>query len=115
MTFKGKTWSHGTYSRLLFGVNMNLNLSNIKLEPLSVVNVLFYAGEDFVIVNHLILVAKFYNDCCKLNMVLKTVMQVLKTKMWAVHNIEGRIAFMWNKAEYWNKKWEKIKSHLNVI
>ena len=115
MTFKGKTWSHGTYSRLLFGVNVNLNLSNIKLEPLSVVNVLFYAGEDFVIVNHLILVAKFYNDCCKLNMVLKTVMQVLKTKMWAIHNIEGRIAFMWNKAEYWNKKWEKIKSHLNII
>ena len=67
MTFKGKTWSHGTYSRLLFGVNGNLNLSNIKLEPLSVVNVLFYAGEDFVIVNHLILVAKFYNDCCTLN------------------------------------------------
>ena len=58
MTFKGKTWSHGTYSCLLFGVNVNLNLSNIKLEPLSVVNVLFYAGEDFVIVNHLILVAK---------------------------------------------------------
>ena len=48
-------------------------------------------------------------------MVLKTVMQVLKTKMWAVHNIEGRIAFMWNKAEYWNKKWEKIKSHLNAL
>ena len=46
MTFKGKTWSDGTYSRLLFGVNVNLNLSNIKLEPLSVVNVLFYAGED---------------------------------------------------------------------
>ena len=67
MAFKGKTWSHGTYSRLLFGVNVNLNLSNIKLEPLSVVNVLFYAGEDFVTVNHLILVAKFYNDCCKLN------------------------------------------------
>ena len=48
MTFKGKTWSDGTYrySRLLFGVNVNLNVSNIKLEPLSVVNVLFYAGED---------------------------------------------------------------------
>ena len=67
MTFKGKTWSHGTYFCLLFGVNVNLNLSNIKLEPLSVVNVLFYAGEDFVIVNHLIPVAKFYNDCCTLN------------------------------------------------
>ena len=36
---------------------------NINLEPLSVFNVLFgilNAGEDFVIVNHLILVAKFY-------------------------------------------------------
>ena len=67
MTFKGKTWSHGTYFCLLFGVTVNLNLSNIKLQPLSVVNVLFYAGDDFVIVNHLILVAKFYNDCCTLN------------------------------------------------
>ena len=67
MTIKGKTQSCGTYSGLLFGVNVNLNLSNIELEPLSVVNVLFYAEEDFVIVNHLILVANFYNDCCKLN------------------------------------------------
>ena len=36
---------------------------NINLEPLSVVNVLFgifNAGENFVIVNHLILVAKVY-------------------------------------------------------
>ena len=28
-------------SRLLFGIYVNLNLSNIKLEPLLVVNVLF--------------------------------------------------------------------------
>ena len=43
---------------------------NINLKPSSVFNVLFgifNAGEDFVIVNHLILVAKFYNDCCTLN------------------------------------------------
>jgi len=67
MTIKGKTWSRGTYSRLLFGIYVNLNLSNIKLEPLLVVNVLFYAGEDFVFVNHLILVEKFCHDCCELN------------------------------------------------
>ena len=43
---------------------------NINLEPLSFFNVLFCifnAGEDFVIVNHLILVAKFYIYRCKLN------------------------------------------------
>ena len=43
---------------------------NISLEPLSIFNVsfgIFNAGEDFVIVNRLILVAKFYFYRCKLN------------------------------------------------
>ena len=30
MTIKGKAWSHGTNSRLLFGVNVNLNFTNVK-------------------------------------------------------------------------------------
>ena len=67
----------------------------INLEPLSVFNVLFgilNAGEDFVIVNHLILMAKFYIYRCKLNGV-EPAMRVLKTKIGAIHNIEGRIAF----------------------
>ena len=82
---------------------------NINLEPLSVCNVLvgiFNAGEDFVIVNHLILVAKFYIYRCKLNGV-KPAMRVLKTKIGAIHNMEGRIAFMRNKVEFHDKKWEK--------
>ena len=29
-TIKGRAWSHGTNSRLLFGVNVNLNLSKVK-------------------------------------------------------------------------------------
>ena len=56
---------------------------NISLEPLSVVKVLFgifNAGEDFVIVNHLMLVATFYIYRCKLNGV-KPAMRVLKTKI----------------------------------
>ena len=55
----------------------------INLEPLSIFNVLFgifNAGEDFVIVNRLILVAKFYFYRWKLNGV-KPAMRVLKTKI----------------------------------
>ena len=88
---------------------------NINLEPSSVFNVLigiFNAGEDFVIVNNLILVAKFYIYRCKLYAV-KPAMRVLKIKIGAIHNIEGRIAFMRNKVEFHDKKWEKIKCCLN--
>ena len=87
----------------------------INLEPLSIFNVLFgifNAGEDFVIVNRLILVAKFYFYPCKLNGV-KPAMRVLKTKIGAILNIESRIAFMRNKVEFHDKKWEKIKCCLN--
>ena len=72
---------------------------NINLEPLSFFNVLFgifNAGEDFVTVNRLILVAKFYIYRCKFNGV-KPAMWVLKTKIGAILNIESRIAFMRNK------------------
>ena len=72
---------------------------NINLEPLSFFNVLFgifNAGEDFVTVNRLILVAKFYIYRCKFNGV-KPAMRVLKTKIGAILNIESRIAFMRNK------------------
>ena len=57
---------------------------------MSVVNVLFgifNAGEDFVIVNHVIIVAKFDIYHCKLNGV-KPARRVLKTKIGAIHNIE---------------------------
>ena len=90
---------------------------NISLEPLSVVKVLFgifNAGEDFVIVNHLILVATFYICRCKLNGV-KPAMRVIKTKIGAIHNIEGGIAFMQNKVEFHDKKWEKIKCCRNWV
>ena len=66
---------------------------NINLEPLSVVNVLFgifNAGEDFVVVNHVFLEAKFDIYRCKLNGV-KPAMQVSKTKIGAIHNIEKHL------------------------
>ena len=67
---------------------------------------IFNAGEDFVIVNHLILEAKFYIYRCKLNGV-KPAMRVLKTKIGAIHNIQGRIAFMRNTVEFHEKKMGK--------
>ena len=73
---------------------------------MSAVNVLFgifNAGEDFVIVSHVILVAKFYIYRCKFNGV-KPAMRVLKTKIGAIHNIQGRIAFMRNTVEFHDKK-----------
>ena len=88
---------------------------NINLESLSVFNILFgifNAGEDFVIANHLILEAKFHIYRCKLNGVKPTT-RVLKTKIGVIRNIEGRIAFMRNKVEFHDKKWEKIKCCLN--
>ena len=89
---------------------------NISLEPLSVVKVLFgifNAGEDFVIVNHLILVATFYICRCKLNGV-KPAMRVIETKIGAIHNIEGGIAFMQNKVEFHDKKWEKKSNVVSI-
>ena len=67
---------------------------NINLEPLSTFNVLcgiFNAGEDFVIGNRLILMAKFYIYRCKLNGV-KPGMRVLNTYIKALtSNIKDRL------------------------
>jgi len=38
MRSKGETWSRGTNSRLLFDVNMMLNLSNTKCTSLFAIN-----------------------------------------------------------------------------
>ena len=78
---------------------------NINLEPLSFFSFLFgifNAGEDFVTVNHLILVARFYINRCELNCV-KLAMRVLKAKIGSIKNIEGRVAFMRNKVEFHEK------------
>ena len=89
---------------------------NINLEPLSFFNALFgifNAGEDFVTVNHLILVEKCYIYRCKLNGV-KPAMRVLKTKIGPILNIESRIAFMRNKVEFHDKKWEKKSNVVSI-
>ena len=46
---------------------------------------------------------------------VKPAMRVLKIKIGAIHNIEGRRAFMRNKVEFHDKKWVKIKCCLNWV
>ena len=48
----------------------------------------------------------WYNYRSKLNCV-KPAMWVLKTNIGVIHSIEGKIAFIWNKVEFHDKKWEK--------
>ena len=40
-------------------------------------------------------------------------MRVLKAKIGAIHNMEGRVAFMRNKVEFHDKNWEEIKDCLS--
>ena len=58
-----------TVCRLPFAVNVMLNLS-INTQSFTIIDILFAMfniGDDFIILNHLILTAKFYIYRCKFN------------------------------------------------
>jgi len=62
----------------------------------------FSESKDNIILNHLILMAKFYVHKCKLdNMVLVAKVKILR-------RIERQIAVKHNKMTKYNKKWEKL-------
>ena len=42
-------------------------------------------------------------------------MWVLKTSIGVIHSIEGKIACMWTKVEFHDKKWEQIKCCINRV
>ena len=42
-------------------------------------------------------------------------MRVLKTNIRVIHSIGGKIAFMWNKVEFHDKKWEQIKCCIDRV
>ena len=57
---------------------------------------MFSIGDDFIILNHLILTAKLYIYRCKLNSV-HPILRVYKTKIKAVYQVEKKIASRRNK------------------
>ena len=81
-------------------------LCKIELEPLTIVDVLFgicNAGEDLILVNHLILAAKVYIYRFKLNE-SQPALRVLKAKIKVVYDIEKIIAIKRNKVDNRIKK-----------
>ena len=81
-------------------------LCKIELEPLTIVDVLFgifNAGEDLILVNHLILAAKVYFYRFKLNE-SQPALRVLKAKIKVVYDIEKIIAIKRNKVDNRIKK-----------
>ena len=87
----------------------------ISITQLTLENVLFGVfniKEDFQILNHLILVAKFYIYKCKLHNVHPS-LNVFLVKVKATCQIEQKIATDNNKLGKHYKKWNKLLSYLN--
>ena len=61
------------------------------METLTLINVLFGVFNDFAILNHLILIAKYFNYKCKLNLT-KPILRVFLEKIKLVYHIERKIA-----------------------
>ena len=79
-----------------------------------ILDVLFgvWKGEDFKILNHLILSAKFYIYKCKLSGVNPS-LQVFKVKTKVVHQIERNIAAKRDKLKKHNEKWMKLEPYVS--
>ena len=87
----------------------------IGIESLNILNVLFGVykkGEDFKILNHLILLAKFYIYKCKLSGV-NPLLQVFKVKTKAVHQIKRKIAAKRDKLKKHNETWRKLEPYVS--
>ena len=70
-------------------------------------------GDDFIILNHLILTAKFYIYRCKLNSV-HPILRVYKARIKAVYQVERKIASRPNKLTKHTKKWEKLLAYVGL-
>ena len=87
-----------------------LTNQNITLETLTLVNILFgvyYENKDNIILNHLILMAKFYIYKCKLNSTNPS-LKVFIAKTKTVYQIERQIPTKHDKLLKHYEKWKKI-------
>ena len=88
---------------------------NISMETLTLINILFGVfddNEDFVILNHLLLIAKSFIYKCKLNKT-KPALRVFVEKIKLVYHIERNIAKRNDRLYKHYKKWEKLIPVLN--
>jgi len=78
------------------------------METLTLINILFgVSNEDFLILNHLLLIAKYFIYKCKLNKT-KPTLRVFFEKIKLVYHIERKIAKRNDRLHRHYRKWEKI-------
>ena len=81
------------------------------METLTLINILFDNG-DFAILNHLILIDKYFFYKCKLNKT-KPTLRVFFEKIKLVYHVEIKIAKRNDRLHKHYKKWAKIMPLLN--
>ena len=91
--------------------NCNVNIQSFKI--IEILFGMFNIGDDFIILNHLILTAKLYIYSCKLNNV-HPILRVYKAKVKAVYQVEKKIASRRNKLTKHTKKWVKLLAYAYV-
>ena len=74
----------------------------------------FNVAEDFHILNHIILLAKYYIYNCKLNIIHPS-LKVFIVKVKATCQIEQKIAANSNKLVLQYKKWNKFLPSANLV
>ena len=92
-----------------------LDKYKIKLQPFTIMDILFGVfkmGDDFNILNHVILAAKLYIYKCKLKIVHPS-LRVYKAKMKSIYQVEKTIASRRNKLRKHFKKWEKLLPYVS--
>jgi len=92
-----------------------ISKQNISMETLTLINILFGVlndNGDFAILNHLILIPKYFIYKCKLNKT-KPILRVFFEKIKLVYHIERKIAKRNDRLHKHYKKWEKITPLLN--
>ena len=73
----------------------------------------FNAEEDLIILNHLILTAKFYIYKCKLNSKNHSV-RVYKAKIGKIYQVGMKMAAKRNKLAKQFQKWDKLLPHIGL-
>ena len=82
----------------------------INSHPFTITEILFVVldvGDDWIILNHLILIAKYYIYTYKLKKVNPS-LQVYKAKIRAVYQVQKKIATRRNKLSKHYRKWERF-------
>ena len=90
-----------------------LTILNNEIVDFSLIDVLFGKfdiDEDFTVINHILLLAKFYIYKSKLDNT-KASLKVFKAKLKATFNIEFLIAKRNGKLTQHYRKWESFISH----